>query len=1148
MVTLYGALQEFLLKFSQSTTSYSDYTNVEWYDTKGVKQSMQIPSIGFIKSDIDDIKDQFESLISNNDDKIQLKYKDGTVKSFEMKKISTLVDSLNKIEDTSFIVPDSFRSKGNWMFESFLNPLLSTSINVSEFSQNNDISKFSVRRIILNSPSTNDINFFDSNFKGINTLNHDDSLMSLQNAGVLYTVDDNEYDLPLAINRFRGSFNVIKIEDDTVNIDSSEYSRIYYTLDKMFYTDIINNKKGKTYLAVDDILLTLDDTEYIVRAVDKQNNRVLLERVFGSQPINIGVNVLKIKPDAYRIPELQINVGYNERQLIFVKPISNNLNLTTDVWSKGFGIYTNELNILMSDGQVLGLESYYNNYVSDFGLVLLNFAKEKQIPSSLGLTPITPTLNIGDFKVVKINAHLKDDKSTEDFKKKIANKESLKNQIDEINKSINDNKSKLNNSSTSNTQERLTIKKKITDLNIEKSGKQKELSTLLDEITFNIKSSTNLKLTPKYRVRGFTAIPEPRLGEYGEQSIIQMVYAYRYKSKSGNVSNSENIPFSENGVNTSAYFSNWQEVRSKVRQKIYDTEKGVYVWADEDVQDSDAININQIDIPINKGEIVDIKIKAVSEAGFPLNPLESAYSNTISIEFPSELEIQEEDSLISERLIIEDALVDFQNELNSRGLDNHLSDSIITGDYYYAHELKNIASGIYTNEGKIINSYEVINDLVNRITAIEKSISDDIGEIKVSIIDSNGLVYNINNGSTLDIFAGYYSELRTSKGDIQTMLYTLQIQNTSNSILELVSRFAGGIGEEVSDNDGTNDYVSNRRYDLCPISVPTNITPNINDFKQKVGYQSKQTKSQFLYNRYKSYNLANELTSKGIIPDINESFKFSTSDLNKYNTLPTNGIQYLPIFNNATDPTGNPDQTICRRPGTGNTGLITEFCISSEHPLANNDGTMSDDKILPQIVDGKQAYTSFSHALGFEVSVEDIQNPIGIKSYQQSPYIKQIPYSNGDVINTTHYPVKIGFLENDKYLIGKYTCGAYLYLSPNTYNDISVIGNDESTANYKVKYGTANAINIPIVFQFRCEDYKEYIGGYKSSGNTLENITYRKTLGVDIYQKLSKSKRDLYDDVFSFDITIGCKYKKDNSDITMNIPRVNATSTVAYNM
>jgi len=1167
MVILYGALQEYLLKFSQSTTSYSDYTSFEWYDINGTEQSMNIPSIGHIKSDIESVKDQLESLISNNDDKITLRYKDGTIKSFEMQKISHLIDTLNGIQTTEFEVPIEFRAKNNWMFESFLNPLLVTSVNVGQFTKDNDIKKFSVRRIILNSPTTDNINYFNNNFKGRNDLSHDNVITSLQNSGIAYNLDDNEYELSSSINRFRGSFNVIKIDYDTANISNSEYSRIYYTLDKLFYTDIINNPKGNTYLVENDILITSDDTEYTVKSIDKSTRRVLLERSFGSSPIAMGVGILKIKPQAYRIPELQIGIGYNEREIIFVKPISTHLDLTTDTWSKGFGIFTNELNILLSDGQSIALDLYYNTYVADFGLAMLNMSKEKQIPAAIGLTPIAPILNPDDLKITNINSHITDDKSSKDFKSKIATKESLKNQINEINKSINAKKSVLNTSSTSNEQERLSVQKSINDLVTEKAGLQKQLSTILDEITYDIKSSNVIGTSTKYRVRGFTLIPQPRVGEYGNQYIIQMIVSYRYKSKSGGSNTSENIPLSESdGTITPAYFSNWTEVRSKLRMKKYDSDKGVYVWADEDVQNSDVTNINQIDIPISRGEIVEIRMKSVSEAGYPLNPLESAWSNVIEYEFPAELEVESEDSLLSERLVIEDALVGFQDELNARGLDNHLLDSIITGDKYYSHKLEGIASGFFTSEGNIINGYEFLKSLSNRIDSIEKSISISIGEIKVNIIDSEGVSYTVNQGSNLELFAGFYDELSENEGDIISKVYTVNIENISANILQLVSRFGGGIGESVPESiNMTDDYGMNRKYDFVPLSISTNDIPdNTGEFKQIIGFQSEQVKSQFIYNRYKDYSLSKMLYSSSVISD--DSYNYNSRlqpNGNIPTPSPTDGIKYLPNIptSQANTTTGIWNGYITNN-NIGANGETTEFCIASDHPglieLANTgnyNGINTINELVKKInepeltINGQQKYLTFSHSVGFDTSVEETTNVIGMKYYQQCKYYQPEVYTTPILNNTLkYYPNKIGFAENDNYLIGRYTCGAYLFTQPNSYDNISIKGNHPELANIKLNYGSENSINIPVIFQFRCTDKKGYIGGYRYGTETPKNITYKKTIGFDIYEKLSSNIANIFDDVFSFDLTISCKYKKDVTDTTINVTSTTGVKNVSYNL
>ena len=112
LVMLYQSLQEYLLKFSQaSNVDFMEDTSFTWVGSNGEENTMTIPSIGYIKSDITSIKDQLESLISNNDDIISLKYKDGTVRSFEMKKVSQLIDALNGVSDTSFSIPQTIKRR-----------------------------------------------------------------------------------------------------------------------------------------------------------------------------------------------------------------------------------------------------------------------------------------------------------------------------------------------------------------------------------------------------------------------------------------------------------------------------------------------------------------------------------------------------------------------------------------------------------------------------------------------------------------------------------------------------------------------------------------------------------------------------------------------------------------------------------------------------------------------------------------------------------------------------------------------------------------------------------------------------------------------------------------------------------------------------
>jgi hypothetical protein len=115
------------------------------------------------------------------------------------------------------------------------------------------------------------------------------------------------------------------------------------------------------------------------------------------------------------------------------------------------------------------------------------------------------------------------------------------------------------------------------------------------------------------------------------------------------------------------------------------------------------------------------------------------------------------------------------------------------------------------------------------------------------------------------------------------------------------------------------------------------------------------------------------------------------------------------------------------------------------------------------------------------------------------------------------YPDKLGFTVNDQFLIGKYSCGAYLYLAPQSGSSIQVSGTT-ALSTFSLGTGETNAINVPIIFQFRAVDKLGYIGGWRKSGN-LSNVTYTKKIGIDIQVQ--------NEDSFSFDIQVTGSYKND---------------------
>lgn len=840
--------------------------------------------------------------------------------------------------------------------------------------------------------------------------------------------------------------------------------------------------------------------------------------------------------------------------------------MTIDKYSRGIAFYSNELNITLSDNSSIKLDTYYNNFVDDFGLMFMNFAKERNIPSTLGLIPDAPTLDLNNFKVVQINNHLKESKDNDQLKNKISTKEKLQNEINELNKTIDVAKNKLNTSETITDSERQTIRTNIANLNTRKTNLFNQVSTLVKEISLDLKNNPNFITDPKYRVRGFWNIPDPKESEFGQQQVIQFKVSYRYISKKGTSNNVDQIKFIDtDGVERTGFFSNWNEYLTKVRVKEFNQNTGRFEWASENVEDPEAININQLDIPITKGEMIEIRIKSFSEAGYPVNPIESDWSNVISVSFPDDLENVIETSNLSKDIQAEDIQIKFQEELNARSLDIHVLNSFTTGDKYFAHRTEDIASGFTTSENIVINLYDKLKEMQDRIIALETALAKDKGVIKVTITDEAGNVLEVKNGQTIKLFAGYYRDLikQTSgntivynHGKIITKSYVISISNTSSTPLELISRIVGGINEKVLDHTSLlvdEDYKNIRKYDLTTLSVLTLPDGNTGSFKFKAPYQSNHAKSQFIYSRYKTFGLDSDLyvnvlntSTPSNFSSFDPNFQGQTDPTNGSHIVPLNGVHHLP-FDPAFDGNGtfSLNANVWNGTNTGTVangnGYLSEFSIHKDHPdlvnlIPNFDWTLNViDVLTPAFSDynaitgiATQKYIPFVHSYNFATSINDKVGEFGGTSKQQSEYYNPVsPTSsgNGDYIN---YPTKLGFAPNDEFLIGKYTCGSYLFLAPSNYEDISIEGNNLSIARRVIETGNQNSINIPVIFQFRCSDKLEYVGGYRVSGK-ITNIEYGKTIGLDIYIKDQNS--------FNFDIEVNCKYDKDIQSLTaIDIP------------
>lgn len=1176
-------MQEFLNKLSLMLTTSTDSVTINQTLQDGSSKAFSVPSFAYLRNRITALDDKFNSLLTGNANRVGVTDQNGQVRMFELQDTAQVVTDLDAVSTRRVGLPTNFQYKTNWFFESFLNPLLYIDVPVSSLISNNEVDTFEVIRVIVTSQVQTDKDYFDSTYKGITSISYSDLIRDLGTRGIQYFEDSNEISMPPAQNKRTGTFDILnKLSDVEARVVLGETltkTATRYVLNTLLYKEkstVAPNGIIQRTLKVGDLLVTPDNSEYRVTGVDVNQRSITVDRIFGLGELLVGAARFRIKPQIDPPKTVSINLGYNERQVVFLRPISKRLRVSAQSLSQGFGIYTNELNIKLASGESLTLETFYQNYVADFGLLFLNFAKEKKLPSVLGAVPNPTTLAASDFKVVQTNQHIKEADDVEQVKQNIASIESVKSEIREIDRQTSEKRAELNTNAALNDSQRLKLSKDLATLSDTRKTKTTQLSSQVSSVTTAVKSTATILAAPSYKIKGFWHIPDPKLTAHGLQEVVQFKVAYRVLSKTGTSEVAQQISFTDaKGAKVAASFSPWKEVVTKPRAKKYDALTGFYKWQAEDVANPEEVNSNQIEIPINKGEVIEIKVKSLSEAGWPDIPVESEWSNSIQVEFPADLQTIEDVTVISQQVFAEEARVNFQDELNSKGLDIHLGTAFTSRDKYFAHRAEDVASGFFSSDGGIIDLFSKLKTITDTITAIQTSISSGAGVLKVSIVDQLGNQVEVTNGQTVQIFAGYYkdqikntsgSTVTYDHGKVITNQYLVQLENTSQTPLQLVALLNGGTGELATPSDAVQypneGYHTSLRYDRVPIGL-NNPKPGLAGGSQQIGgYQSSQVKGQIFYARAKSVNLSDKLVNGDTNASALDSIAYnltaySTADYQNgivinSNTVPYAAGHYLPYDPSLTTlsiTVNGVNQACISSPNIWNgtldnnlapvgDGLLSEFCVSVDHPDIKEGGSLNTsmspagggtnswtDIFRPQTgADGRQKTLPFSQAVHCEISEADETNPFGAKYFQQAAYLTPQASDSSTTMVESNYPIKQGFVNNDKYLIGRYTCGAYLYITPSSYQTISATSFNPLGTKRVLEFGTAKSIKIPLTFQYRCSDYLKYVGGFRvDSTSGLKNVKYSKKIGFDI---------NLKDDVFSFDVLVSAQYEKETAVVT----------------
>ena len=980
LLRLFNNSLESFEKVNQAITSSRDSVTVNIQNNDGTNSRLTIPSFGYLKNSVDRLNTNINTITNFNDANSSIRLPDGTFRKLVLAQLPTEAADLTAINSVN-----EFNIKPNWFFEELINPLLYISFNITGQAPI-DTERAIIQRYILDTNSQSKINFFENEYNGSSEINYDTFLQQIVEKNIAYVLDEAVVDLPPRDKRFSGNFSVIRIGEESVTetVNGVEQTTVQklYKLNKIFYTDSEADFTDTVQLKVGDsleVVSTPVDTRYTVTQIDSSTNSVTVRLQEGSRTISIGADVLKIGSALNDLLEVDVTVGFNERCVTFIKPIDPNSKIPAVNWSPGSGFYTNDLNTIDSSGTQQNLADYYQQNAVDFGRYLLSFAQDKIPTSREGLIPNAPVLSSDDFTVSLINGQVSNSDAIVQLKDLNNQKNTIQSTLTELDVAISQSRTKIQTTNYSTEVERDADRNALQGLITERASQSKLYSSVVTEIdAFSQDNSVN-SISPKYRVRGFWAMPEEKSAPAtGVQDIVKFKYRYRYLSADGAANPVDQFAYTDGSGTSQGAFSNYIIVDSVVRPRTKNSITGLYEWTPIDDDNADSVNINQLDIPIRKGEQVEIEVKSISEAGWPANPLESDYSSAVRVEFPADLSSDNAlESILAQNQ--EDlAKVALEEDLEAKGINTHLSSSFTANETYFAHSTPVIASGFLSENQTPIDLFTKLNEMQNQLDLFAEILNNAVGELKTTLVDDAGNTFNLRRNSVTNIFAGFYSQevdgLDDPRGAIITKTYFINIANTAQSTLQLIARVTGSRTRMVNqsenpsytlndiqsgstilpatyswlDNSAVNqknnratyrsddvDYNVIRKYDLTPILLTNPNVTAATAYGQTVSlppFQSTQNKNQFIYSRYS--DVSNDGTFYSYInpTDTEYTLNLDTSE-NFYNvTTPSTAANPTAefIWGGGFLPTGLPTT----RPGYFTDDNVVSVSIA--HPWLTN--------------------------------------------------------------------------------------------------------------------------------------------------------------------------------------------------------------------
>lgn len=1028
--------QENILKISkaylEAITSQKANISVELTNLDNSKSTIVLPSNTFLSNEFRRLDATLKNIIGlSADGKARIIASDG---AFRELMVSTFMSSLRpEISDMS--VSTSINVSTNSVLENLLSPL--TEVEIALDSKFNSVSSVFITKIVTDdlSGTANGMTFGEAKL-----------LFASRNQ----TFKIFEFDKPFVAKktRYYGQFEVTNLQFNQ--------GILSIKIDKTRYSDSNNLYENTKLLEVGDKLTNSDGSALLEILSCNEDALLITAKIISGVGVVKNGSKLQFKENVNSSIAVRVPVRLREKSIIFLSVIDKNTNISSAM-STG-NVFDSSNFVVNNDGITSTFDEFFSSRVADIGRYLESVVRENSIPAVLGEKPLPPTLTSSDFNVVQINKHLTNTPGTEKMMKIQKEKSTTESKSNILTASISDLNQKLSQGNYNSSAKRDADQNLLNKLIDDKQKLAVLLGTLVTDLNVALNDNAESSISPKYRVRGFWPVQKPIASDVtNPQHIVQYEIRFRYVSANSTTATSESMVFTDGENSVNAQFSGWQFTKTAPLRRTVDS-NGIASWVSNQPSDTEYASINQLDIPISFGESVEFNIRAISEAGYPMAPITSEWSILTRVNFPEEL-LQESDIAALQRKNSEDQIrVRIAEEFANQGITKHISKSFQEQEKYFPHNLDDIASGKTTPEQKQISALKYIETLESKLLSLQEKVDRRYSTATIQIVDGNMKTHDVNNNSTIELFAGNYSDLvdlsnSDNFGSIAEKTFYLKLLNRNQQTIEMLSISPGVLSQAAP----------NSKYSTAPIyNSGSNIV-------------TEQKKGQIFYLRNVNVDGDEQLyiddttTIETVVQqsDIDASANESLKNIVNFN--------------------GSTSQLVKL---TANADLSTYATITRNHPSYVNFISSNDSTPLVEIFDRLQHFNGLFKSKDVQTSLND--NMI------------------------------VRYEKNDKFLVGKNTCGSTMFASVNSVNSFQVQGIDTS-ASKEMYTGDEDALLIPIKFQFRMTDAIGNPDG-NTQISTSSNFEYRKKIGFDL---LVSGK------IFSFDLVVFARFRA--TSVTNNV-------------